>query len=105
MKQSRKAAKVAYQGLKELVKFGNFAETEGVQAASTPIAMVAEEHVAPSRSNLSFSFEVSDDDVNDDDVDDDDDDSDDDDRVDFHMFVPSKEPINEALISPAETEK
>ncbi|CAH1440269.1 unnamed protein product [Lactuca virosa] len=51
--------------------------------------MVAEEHVAPSKSNLSFSFEV----------------SDDDDDVDFRMFVPSKEPINEVVISPAETEK
>ncbi|CAH1428052.1 unnamed protein product [Lactuca virosa] len=67
--------------------------------------MVAEEHVAPSRSHLSFSFEVSndddDDDVNNDDDDDDnnnndDDDDDDDDDVNFHLFVPPKEPVNEA---------
>ncbi|CAH1419872.1 unnamed protein product [Lactuca virosa] len=32
MKQSRKAAKVAYQGLKELVKFGKFAEFEDTPA-------------------------------------------------------------------------
>ncbi|CAH1418088.1 unnamed protein product [Lactuca virosa] len=58
--------------------------------------MVAEKHVAPSKSNLSFSFEVSDDD---DDVNDDDDDEH------FRMFEPSKEPVNEAVISLAETEK
>ncbi|CAH1414558.1 unnamed protein product [Lactuca virosa] len=111
MKQSRQSAKFAYQGLKELVKFGKFAETEGAQATSTLIAIVAEEHVAPSRSNLSFSFEVSDDDDNDnddddDDVDDDDDDddSDDNDDVNFLLFFPPKEPVNEVVITPAETE-
>ncbi|CAI9273312.1 unnamed protein product [Lactuca saligna] len=82
--------------------------------------MVAEEHVAPSKSNLNFSFEVSDDvnddddddddDVNDDDNDDDYDDDDDDDDVndddndddyddddvdeDVRVFKPSKEPVN-----------
>ncbi|CAH1434456.1 unnamed protein product [Lactuca virosa] len=69
--------------------------------------MVAEEHVAPSRQNLSSSFEVSDSD-DDDGVnsDDDDDDSDsDDDGMDFRMFVPSKEPVNEVVISVAKTEK
>ncbi|CAI9285867.1 unnamed protein product [Lactuca saligna] len=86
------------KGTKALVKF---VETEGFQSASTPIAMVAEEHVAPSRTNLSFSFEVSDDvsdddNVNDDDDDDANDDDDDDDQgEDFHMFEPSKEPVNE----------
>ncbi|CAH1446737.1 unnamed protein product [Lactuca virosa] len=100
MKQSRQSAKVAYQGLKEFVKFGKFAEIEGVQATSTPIAIVAEEHVAPSRSNLSFSFDVFDDDVDDDD----DDSDDDDDDVNFRLFVPPKEQVNEAVITPVETE-
>ncbi|CAH1428538.1 unnamed protein product [Lactuca virosa] len=106
-KKVRKVLKVVFNGTEALVKFGKFAETEGVQTASTLIAMVAEEHVAPSKSNLSFSFEVSDgdddDDVDDDDDNDDDDDDDDDDDVDFCMFVPSKEPVNEAMIYPAET--
>ncbi|CAH1431214.1 unnamed protein product [Lactuca virosa] len=67
--------------------------------------MVAEEHVAPSRPNLSFSFEVSDSD-DDYDVNNDDDGCDsDDDGMDFRMFVPPKDPVNEAVISPAETEK
>ncbi|CAI9280696.1 unnamed protein product [Lactuca saligna] len=35
MKQSRKASKVPYQGLKELVKFGKFAEVENTPAASS----------------------------------------------------------------------
>lgn len=35
MKQSRKAARVAYKGLKELVKFGRFSERE--EASETPI--------------------------------------------------------------------
>ncbi|CAI9279856.1 unnamed protein product [Lactuca saligna] len=61
--------------------------------------MKTEEHVVPSRPNLSSSFEVSDDD-------DDDDESDSDaDGMDFRMFVPTKEPVNVAVISPAETEK
>ncbi|CAH1437021.1 unnamed protein product [Lactuca virosa] len=54
--------------------------------------MVAEEHVASSKSNLSFSFEVSDDDGDDDDED-------------VLVFEPSKDPVNELVISPAETEK
>ncbi|CAH1452650.1 unnamed protein product [Lactuca virosa] len=61
MKQSRKASKVAYQGLKELVKF---AEVENSPAASSINVEVAEEHVAP-KSKFQFSFEdieVSDDD-------------------------------------------
>ncbi|CAH1422129.1 unnamed protein product [Lactuca virosa] len=89
------------------VKFGTFSETEGVQTSSTQTVVVAEEHVVPSRPNLSSSFEVSDDDDDDDDVDDDDDDESDsnDDSMDFHMFVPSNEPVNEVVISPAETEK
>ncbi|CAI9274511.1 unnamed protein product [Lactuca saligna] len=91
MKQSRQSTKVAYQGLKEFVKFGKFVETKGVQATSTLIAMVAEEHVAPSSSNLGFSLEVSDnDDVGDDD-------SDDNDDVTFCLFIPPKEPVNEAV--------
>ncbi|CAI9281021.1 unnamed protein product [Lactuca saligna] len=105
MKQSRKLAKVTFQGLKELVKFGRFVKKEGVQATSTPIAIVVEEHVALSRSNLSFLFEVPDDDDDDDDYDDNDnDDYDNNDDVKFHLFIPSKEPVNEAMITPAETE-
>nr|KAJ0215764.1 hypothetical protein LSAT_V11C300123010 [Lactuca sativa] len=88
MKQSKQSAKVAFQGLKELVQFGKFAETE-----------VTEEHMTQSRSNISSSVDVS----NDDD-DDDDDDSDDTDDMDFRLFVPPKEPVNEAVITPAETE-
>ncbi|CAH1421830.1 unnamed protein product [Lactuca virosa] len=110
MKQSRQSNKVVFQGLKELVKFGKFVETEGVQASSTPIAILVEEHVAPARSNLSSSFEVSDsDDDNDtnDDVDDsDDDDSDSDDNgMDFRMYVPPKESISKDVDTPTETEK
>ncbi|CAH1423724.1 unnamed protein product [Lactuca virosa] len=71
-------------------------ETEGIQASSTPIAIVAEEHMTPSRSNISCLVEVSDDD--------DDDDSDDIDDMSFCLFVPPKEPVNEAVITPAETE-
>nr|KAJ0207627.1 hypothetical protein LSAT_V11C500251310 [Lactuca sativa] len=44
MKQSRKAAKVAYQGLKELVNFGKFAEVENTLAGSSINVEVAEEH-------------------------------------------------------------
>ncbi|CAH1428785.1 unnamed protein product [Lactuca virosa] len=56
--------------------------------------MVAEEHVAPSKSNIGFSFEVSDDD-----------DDDEEEEEDVLVFEPSKEPVNEAVISPVETEK
>ncbi|CAH1452867.1 unnamed protein product [Lactuca virosa] len=56
MKQSRKAAKVAYQVLKELVKFGKFAEVENTAVASSINAEVAEEHVAP-KSKFQFAFE------------------------------------------------
>ncbi|CAH1421421.1 unnamed protein product [Lactuca virosa] len=110
MNQSRKATKVAYQRLKELVKFGKFVEVEDTPAASSINAEVAKEHVAP-KPKFQFAFqevEISDDDDDDDDDDDvnnDDDDDDDDDGMDFCMFVPSKEPVNEAVISPAETEK
>ncbi|CAI9269901.1 unnamed protein product [Lactuca saligna] len=90
MKQSRKSAKVVFQGLKELVKFGKFAETKGVQATSTLISIVAKEHVTPSKSNLSFSVEVSDDDDDFNDIDD----------VNFRLFVPPKEPVNEVVITP-----
>ncbi|XP_023766512.1 uncharacterized protein LOC111915038 [Lactuca sativa] len=103
MKQSRRSTKFVFQGLSELVKFGKFVETEGVQASNTQIVIVVEEHVALARSNLSSSFEVvddSDDDDTNDDVDDsdddgtnddvdnhDDDDSDsDDDGMDFLMY-------------------
>ena len=48
MKLVQKASKVVFKGTEALVKFGKFTETEGVQTVSTPIAMVAEEHVAPS---------------------------------------------------------
>nr|KAJ0221211.1 hypothetical protein LSAT_V11C200086610 [Lactuca sativa] len=103
MKQSRHSAKVVYQGLKDLVKFGKFAETEGVQTSSSQTVVVAEEHAVPSRPNLSSLSEVFDDD---DDDDDDDDESDsDNDGMDFRMFVPTNEPVNEAVISLAETEK
>ncbi|CAH1435414.1 unnamed protein product [Lactuca virosa] len=64
MKQSRKAAKVAYQGLKELVKFGKFVEVEDTPASSIVNVQVTEEHVAP-KSKFQFAFEeieVSDDD-------------------------------------------
>ncbi|CAH1416306.1 unnamed protein product [Lactuca virosa] len=63
MKQSRKAAKVAYQGLKELLKFGKFAEVEDTPAVSSINTEVAEEHVAP-KPKFQFAFkevEVSDD--------------------------------------------
>ncbi|CAH1434069.1 unnamed protein product [Lactuca virosa] len=56
MKQSRKAAKVAYQGLKELVKFGKFAEVENTPVASSINAEVAEEHVTP-KQKFKFAFE------------------------------------------------
>ncbi|CAH1440471.1 unnamed protein product [Lactuca virosa] len=85
---------------------------ESVQASSVPIAIVAEEHVAPARPNLSSSFKVSDSDNDndtDDDVgdsdDDDDDDSDSDDGVDFRIYVPPKEPVSKDVDTPAETEK
>ncbi|CAH1436122.1 unnamed protein product [Lactuca virosa] len=110
MKQSRKSTKITFQGVKELVKFGNFAETEDAQASSTPIAIVAAEHVAPARPNLSSSFEVSDSD-DDNDIDDDVGDSNDaddnesDDGVDFRMYVPPKDPISNDVDTPAETEK
>ncbi|CAI9287501.1 unnamed protein product [Lactuca saligna] len=87
MKQVRKASTVVLKGTKSLVKLGKFTETERIQTAGVPIAMVAEEQMVPSRSNLSFSLEVSDDD---DDVNDDDDDDD------VRMFEPLKEPVNEA---------
>ncbi|CAH1425431.1 unnamed protein product [Lactuca virosa] len=56
MKQSRKAAKVAYQGLKELVKFGKFAEVENTPATSSINAEVVEEHMTP-KSKFPFAFE------------------------------------------------
>ncbi|CAH1429442.1 unnamed protein product [Lactuca virosa] len=66
--------------------------------------MEAEEHVTPSKSNLGFSFEGFDD-VSDDDDHDVNDNDDDDDDEDVRMFEPSKELVNEAVISLAETEK
>ncbi|CAI9297743.1 unnamed protein product [Lactuca saligna] len=85
-----------------MVKFGKFAETEDVQTSSAQTSVVAKEHAVPSRPNLSSSFEVSEDD----DDDDDDDESDsDNDGIDFRMFVPSKESVNEVVISPAETKE
>ncbi|CAH1425438.1 unnamed protein product [Lactuca virosa] len=60
--------------------------------------------MTPSRSNISSSVEVTDDDDDDDDNDDDYDDSDDNDDVNFRLFVPPKEPVNEVVITPAETE-
>ncbi|CAH1421901.1 unnamed protein product [Lactuca virosa] len=66
--------------------------------------MVAEDHVAPYGSNLSLSVEVADDDDDDDDDGNDDDHNDDDDNdVNFRFFVPPKELVNEAVITPAET--
>ncbi|CAH1431625.1 unnamed protein product [Lactuca virosa] len=56
MKESRKAAKVAYQGLKELVKFGKFTEVEDTPAASSINAEVAEEHMVP-KPKFQFAFE------------------------------------------------
>nr|KAJ0200409.1 hypothetical protein LSAT_V11C600322290 [Lactuca sativa] len=56
MKQSRKATKFAYQGLKKLVKFGKFVEVENTLAASSSNAEVDEEHVAP-KPKFQFSFE------------------------------------------------
>ncbi|CAI9279248.1 unnamed protein product [Lactuca saligna] len=56
MKQSRKAAKVAYQRLKELVKFGKFVEVEDTPAVSSINIEVAEEHVAP-KPMFQFAFE------------------------------------------------
>ena len=56
MKQTRKAAKVAFKGLKELVKFGKFVETENVPQVRVINDEVVEEHVAPP-TKFSFSFE------------------------------------------------
>ncbi|CAH1440331.1 unnamed protein product [Lactuca virosa] len=56
MKQSIKAEKVAYQGIKELVKFGKFAEIEDTPLVSSINAKVADEHVAP-KPKFQFSFE------------------------------------------------
>ncbi|CAH1433900.1 unnamed protein product [Lactuca virosa] len=56
MKQSKKVAKVAYKGLKELVKFGKFAEVENIPAASSINAEIAEEHVTP-KPKYQFAFE------------------------------------------------
>ncbi|CAI9294423.1 unnamed protein product [Lactuca saligna] len=98
MKQVRKASKVVFKGTEALVKFGKSVETEGVHTASTPIIMVVEEHVAPSISNISFSFEVSDDD-------DDDDDEEEEEEEDVRMFESSKELVNEDVTSPTDTEK
>ncbi|CAI9296842.1 unnamed protein product [Lactuca saligna] len=56
MKKSRKAAKVSYQGLKELVKFGNFVEFENTPTASSINVEVVEEHVAP-KPKFQFAFE------------------------------------------------
>ncbi|CAH1429296.1 unnamed protein product [Lactuca virosa] len=62
MKQSRKAAKVAYQGLKELVKFGKFAEVENNVVASSINVEVVDEHVAPKSNPFAFEeVEISDD--------------------------------------------
>ncbi|CAI9292130.1 unnamed protein product [Lactuca saligna] len=55
MKQSRKVAKVAYQGLKELVKFGKFAKLEDTPVVSLINVEIAEEHVSPmSKFQLTF---------------------------------------------------
>ncbi|CAH1413006.1 unnamed protein product [Lactuca virosa] len=56
MKQSRKPAKVAYQGLKELVIFGKFVEVEDTPASSSINAEVAEEHVVH-KPKFQFAFE------------------------------------------------
>ncbi|CAH1449594.1 unnamed protein product [Lactuca virosa] len=56
MKQSRKAAKVAYQRLKELVKFGKFAEVEDTPTVCSINTEVADEHVAP-KPKFQFTFE------------------------------------------------
>ncbi|CAH1417799.1 unnamed protein product [Lactuca virosa] len=63
MKQSRKVAKVAYQGLKELVKFGKFVEVENTPVVSSINVEVVEEHVEPKpKFQLAFEeVEVSDD--------------------------------------------
>ncbi|CAI9266317.1 unnamed protein product [Lactuca saligna] len=108
MKQSRNSTKFIFQGLKELVKFGKFAEIEAVQASRTLIGTVTEEYVAPARSNLSSSFEVVDD-SDDDDANDGDDDSNDDDDADnsnddSDSDVSPKQPISKDVDTPAETE-
>ncbi|CAI9302404.1 unnamed protein product [Lactuca saligna] len=57
----------------------------------------------PSREEEGPVFDVSQDDDDDDDNDVNDDDDDDDDYVNFCLFVTSKDPVNETLITPAET--
>ena len=47
MKQSRKSTKVAYQGLKNLVKFGKFFVIEDTLVVGSINAKVANEHVVP----------------------------------------------------------
>nr|KAJ0190683.1 hypothetical protein LSAT_V11C800448390 [Lactuca sativa] len=56
MKQSRKAVKFAYQGLKELVKFGAFVEVEDTPTVSSINAEVVDEHMVP-KPKFQFSFE------------------------------------------------
>ena len=47
IKKSRKYVKVAYQGLKELVKFGKFFEIEDTPVVGSINVEVANEHVEP----------------------------------------------------------
>ncbi|CAI9299907.1 unnamed protein product [Lactuca saligna] len=56
MKQSRKATKVAFQGLNELVKFGKFVEVEDTPVVSSIYAELADEHMAP-KPKFQFAFE------------------------------------------------
>ncbi|CAI9292417.1 unnamed protein product [Lactuca saligna] len=56
MKQSRKSAKVAYQGSKELVKFGKFPKIEDTPPVSSLNDEVGDEHVAP-KPKFQFAFE------------------------------------------------
>ncbi|CAH1448586.1 unnamed protein product [Lactuca virosa] len=56
MKQSRKVAKVAYQGLSELVKFGKFIEVQDTPVGSLINVEAVDEHVAP-RPKFQFAFE------------------------------------------------
>ncbi|CAI9297479.1 unnamed protein product [Lactuca saligna] len=56
MKQSRKSTKVAYHGLKKLVKFGKFDEIEDSPAVSSINVKVVDEHMAP-KPKFQFAFE------------------------------------------------
>ncbi|CAI9303329.1 unnamed protein product [Lactuca saligna] len=109
----KKATKISYLGLKEFVKFGKFAEVKDTPTASSINVEIFEGHVAPIP-KFQFAFEeveVSDDEgdasqekeltenefddflqgisIPDDNI---------------HMCESSKEPVNEAVISPDEIE-